>query len=270
MSIKGDYPIILAHGICRFDQLLNVSFGTDNQDDDRLHYFKCIRSTLMEDGFTVFHSNVEWAAGVETRADQLKDQLRKYTKEFKDHAKVHIIAHSMGGLDARQMIYKHRMEDRVASLTTIGTPHLGTSFANWGIRRAGGTIDLLKPLGIDLAGFVDLTTDKCRSFNEEAAAFERSNGVKYQTYAGVQPRERIFWPLRLLPYTIIEEREGPNDGLVSRESAEWRSSVFVKQIDADHLNEVGWCDLAEPGALFNPTGYEEKIQQLYLEIARGL
>ena len=64
MSIKGDYPIILAHGICRFDQLLNVTFGLDNQDDDRLHYFKCIRSTLIEDGFTVFHSSVGWAAGV--------------------------------------------------------------------------------------------------------------------------------------------------------------------------------------------------------------
>lgn len=270
MSIKGDYPIILAHGICRFDQLLNVTFGLDNQDDDRLHYFKSIRSTLIEDGFTVFHSRVGWAAGVETRADQLREQLHKYTNGFEDYAKVHIIAHSMGGLDTRHMIYKHRMQDRVASLTTISTPHHGSSFADWGVARAGGVIDLLKPLGIDLAGFADLTTEKCKAFNQEAEAFERSNGVKYRTFAGVQPRERVFWPLRLLPYNIIEEREGPNDGLVSLESAKWRDDVFVKQIDADHLNEVGWCDFAEPEAPWHPEEYEKKIRQFYVEIARGL
>ena len=65
MAVQGGYPIVLAHGICRFDLLLNETFGLDNQDDDSLHYFKRIRSTLQMDGFTVWHSKVSWAAGVD-------------------------------------------------------------------------------------------------------------------------------------------------------------------------------------------------------------
>jgi triacylglycerol esterase/lipase EstA (alpha/beta hydrolase family) len=42
---------------------------------------------------------------------------------------VHIIAHSMGGLDARHLIVDIvTMADKVGTLATIGTPHLGTSF----------------------------------------------------------------------------------------------------------------------------------------------
>ena len=42
---------------------------------------------------------------------------------------MHLIAHSMGGLDARHMIVREGMAERVASLTTVGTPHNGTPVA---------------------------------------------------------------------------------------------------------------------------------------------
>ena len=41
----------------------------------------------------------------------------------------------MGGLDARYLISRLGMADRVLSLTTLGTPHRGTSFADWGVSR---------------------------------------------------------------------------------------------------------------------------------------
>ncbi len=270
MTIQGDYPIALAHGICRFDQLLRVTFGVDNQPDDGLHYFRRIRSTLIEAGFDAFHTNVSWAGSVNTRADQLKAGLEQRTNNFTDHAKVHIIAHSMGGLDARRMIYKHRMQDRVASLSTIGTPHHGSSFADWGIERHGWVLAFSKFLGIDANGIADLTSARCGAFNEEAGAFERGNGVKYQTFAGVQTRERTFWPLRLRSHGIIEEREGANDGLVSLTSAKWRDDVFVKQIEADHLNEVGWADPSEPNFLTDRHEFEQTIRAFYVDIAQGL
>jgi hypothetical protein len=37
------FPIVLAHGVCRFDILWNESLAVDNNDDpkiDRLHYFR--------------------------------------------------------------------------------------------------------------------------------------------------------------------------------------------------------------------------------------
>jgi len=265
----SNYPIILAHGICRFDEVLHLGPDLDNQPDDSAHYFKSIRSVLMQEGFEVYHTRVAWAAGVERRCDQLKEQIERCTASFSQHQKVHIIAHSMGGLDARHMLYKYRMEERVASLNTIGTPHKGSSFADWGVKRFGWFIPLLDRIGFDLRGFFDLTRERCRAFNEEAAAYEKGNGVKYRTYAGVQPRERIFLPLKF-SYEVIRKEEGPNDGLVSLQSASWKDDVFVKSIDADHLNEIGWCDFHEPEFFNNRDEFERRIQQFYLELARGL
>ena len=41
----------------------------------------------------------------------------------------------MGGLDSRYMISKLDMADRVLSLTTLGTPHRGTAFADWAVGK---------------------------------------------------------------------------------------------------------------------------------------
>ena len=59
-------PIVLAHGIARFDVLLELvktklklpgtEFG------ERFHYFKGIKPHLESHGFTVFHPNQDFAA----------------------------------------------------------------------------------------------------------------------------------------------------------------------------------------------------------------
>ena len=132
------YPIVLAHGVCRFDKVWSEALELDNNDDpklDQLHYFKGLRTDLMKHGFTVYHSNVSWAADVETRASELKDYVIKIL-EKEGAEKVNIIAHSMGGLDERHMLFNFRdsdhLHERVASLTTISTPHEGSPFADWG------------------------------------------------------------------------------------------------------------------------------------------
>lgn len=122
------FPIILAHGISPFDRVIHPFSEIDNRDDDRCHYFRKIRSSLIKNGYLAFHNRVGWTS-------DLKKEITRITKNFTRWPKVHIIAHSMGGLDARQMIFRYQMQDRIASLTTIGTPHLGTSFADWGMKR---------------------------------------------------------------------------------------------------------------------------------------
>jgi len=42
-----------------------------------------------------------------------------------------LVAHSMGGLDARHLIARLDPDRRVKSLVTVGTPHLGTPLASW-------------------------------------------------------------------------------------------------------------------------------------------
>jgi triacylglycerol lipase len=141
----------------------------------------------------------------------------------------------MGGLDARYMVSRLGMDSRVLSVTTVGTPHRGTAFADWGVSRFARLAEpLLRFLFIPAEAFRDLTTDSCRRFNEEVPDVP---GVRYLSVAGRCERAWIGleW---LLPYRMVERAEGPNDGVVSVASATWGEHTDVWP--GDHLNLVNW------------------------------
>ena len=263
------YPIILAHGICPFDRVVVPFLQRKNRHDDRFSYFRNIRSSLTQAGFSVFHSRVSWAAELDRRAHDLKNEVIRITDYFSKWPRIHIIAHSMGGLDSRWMIYKYRMEQHVASLTTMGTPHLGTSLASHRLKRFGGLIPLCGFVGLNIRGFMDLTQEACQALNRRIGDFEEQNGVLYQTLAGVQPIERIWFFMRNAS-KIIRELEGENDGLVSLKSAMWKRRYFLKKIDADHFNQIGWWNQSEARAGIDRQTFDQRIKDIYLEIARGL
>jgi triacylglycerol lipase len=260
---------MLAHGVCPFSRLYQPLAGRNNDPDDRFHYFRLIRSTLLRHGYTVFHTRVSWAGSLERRARDLRDEILRLTEGFRRWPRVHIIAHSMGGLDARSMLFTHRMENRVASLTTIGSPHLGTSYADWGVRRFPFLIAASRTFGLSLDGLRDLTRERCRRFNEETASYEAGNGVPYRTVAGSQPLERIFLPMRFAS-RIIQREEGANDGLVPLASAVWKEDYHLATLDADHLNQIGWWDRGEGTAGLTRSAFESRIRRFYVELASGL
>lgn len=296
MSNNQRLPIVLAHGIARFDILLQLQRQKFHLPDtalgDQTQYFKGIKSHLEAHGFEVFHPNQNFAGPLEFRSAQLRDRV----DEILSHTgvnKVHIIAHSMGGLDARHMIVDLGMADQVASLTTIGTPHLGTVLADH-VLNSGGVflIDVLSRV-IDLNGFEDLTITACEQFNRRAEEQEASNSVFYQTYSSAEDRNAVFTPL-IPSWDLIRDHEGRNDGLVPFRSQQWTRELIasdgrrkpVAQIDfpvpADHLNQVGWWDPQEAvtpslSSLLNlfkvardAKDYEGKIKDIYLDIARNL
>lgn len=274
------FPIILAHGVARFDQIWNDALALDNCDDeqkDLWHYFKGIRTMLMKKGFRVFHSRVSWAEGVEKRADDFLKNVQK-TLETTGAEKVNIIAHSMGGLDTRHMLFNDQHQGQihkhVASVTTISTPHWGSYFADWGIKNMSYVIPVADKLGLDLTALKDLTVEACSRFNQDQAVMdfedECESTIKFQTYAGRQKFWAIFDPLKL-PYYIIEKEEGENDGLVSIQSATWKEKYFKGIIDnTDHLNELGWWDTAQMWAKESESELLQRIHKQYAEIATGL
>mgnify|MGYP006281833839 FL=1 len=268
-SSTADYPIVLARGICHSDGLARMALGPDRKGLDAFSYFRKIPGFLEEHGYRVYQPAVSWAGSLERRARNLRDELVRITEDFTRHERVHIVAHSMGGLDSRMMIARYGLHEHVASLSTISTPHLGTTFANWGIRNLDRVVDLVGRLGVDIGGFRDLTTWQCRRFNEQTKDYESRNGVKYRTYAGVQSYDRVCVALRF-PHRMIQRKEGPNDGLVSLKSARWREDLFVKQIEADHLNEIGWWDVRDTDTLRNLKSFEKRIQNFYLDIVESL
>jgi triacylglycerol lipase len=274
------FPIILAHGVCRFDKLSNDILNLDNNDDpkmDHLHYFRGIRTMLKTKGFCVYHSNVSWAASLETRSQDLKKNIDTVLKKERAE-KVNIIAHSMGGLDSRFMMFNgrnsNRIHERIASLATISTPHEGSPFADWGTEHLTLVIPTARDLGLDLKAFEDLRTDRCKTFNQSPAviAFEEEAEKKilFQSFAGKQDFWGILGALKL-PFYIIEKSEGENDGLVSVRSAKWRDRYFKAVIpETDHLNELGWWEPAQVYAGESEGQLLNRIHSFYLEVAKGL
>jgi triacylglycerol lipase len=286
------FPIVLAHGIARFDILLEILSKKANLPDtkasDRFQYFKGIKTHLEAQGFRVFHPNQDFAGPVDLRAEQLKARVNEVIAST-GADKVHVIGHSMGGLDARHMIVDKGMAESVASLTTIGTPHLGTILADQVIDQGGVfLLDLMRRV-INLDGFADLTVAACESFNKRVEDSEAKNSVVYQTYASAEDLHLVFAPL-VPSWIFIRDHEGKNDGLVPFKSQQWqreliagdgtRKAVAQKEfpLPADHLNQVGWWD---PQEAMNPTlmftsifkqaaDYEKRIKDIYLEIARQL
>jgi triacylglycerol lipase len=269
LPLPTKWPILLVHGIFPFHRLLQPALGGDNSRNDRFHYFRKIRSTLMQEGYAVFHTRVSWGGPLEQRAADLRNELIRITRNFTRWPRVHILAHSMGGLDARCMLHRFRMEDRVVTLTTIGTPHWGSPYADRGMKRFSSLMHLGRALGVHLEGARDLTRDACARFNERTSAYEEQNGVQYRTLAGVQPLERVFLPLRR-SWRIIFDEEGENDGLVSRTSAVWKTACHLETMDADHLNEIGWWDRGEARTGKDRETFEAGIRAVYLRVAQGL
>ena len=109
------YPIILVHGIIIKDIFFLKSFGR-------------IDKILTEQGYKIYKSNVDGFGTTLTNAEILKREIEDILKK-ENTDKVNIIAHSKGGLDSKRMIMEFGMEDHVASLTTLCTPHKGSPIA---------------------------------------------------------------------------------------------------------------------------------------------
>ena len=113
--MKTKYPIILVHGIALKDFKFLKSFG----EIDRI---------LRIQGYSVYKAKIDGFGSILNNAMQLKEEIIKIL-EIEGVDKVNIIAHSKGGLDSKYMIENLGMEDSVASLTTLCTPHKGSPIA---------------------------------------------------------------------------------------------------------------------------------------------
>lgn len=217
-------PIVLVHGLFGFDRVAVGNWTLAS-------YFPGIAEMLREAGNRVLVPRLSPTGGVADRAAQLKAFL---DREAPTEA-VHIIAHSLGGLDSRFLITKLGMAQRVLTLTTLGTPHRGTAFADWGIQRLEAFVKpFLTMIGLPYQAFYDLTTATCRTFNAEVPD---AAGVRYFSVAG-QHDGHWLNPEWFLPYRVVTAAEGANDGVVSVASATYGERIDVWE--GDHLSLANW------------------------------
>jgi triacylglycerol lipase len=230
------HPILLVHGYFGFDAI-----GMSRM---RREYFRGVRRALESLGYEVHVARVAPAAGVAERAAQLARQIQRLPAE-----RINVIAHSMGGLDARYAIARLGIADRVASLITVGTPHRGTPVADRSTRFFGEWRRLrqaLRAVGANVDGLYDLTTARMEAFN---LAVPDSPGVTYASIVGNVAAHRTDVHAFLAPaHAYLAKLAGPNDGLVPAASQRW--GHVLGEVDADHWAQIGWSQGFDAGRFY--------------------
>lgn len=218
------YPILMVHGIFF-------------RDWKSFNYWGRIPKELEDNGAVIYYSNHQSSASVEQCANEIKQRVLNIVQET-GCQKVNIIAHSKGGLDSRYAISCLGMDQYVASLTTINTPHMGCNYVcrildripQKTVTAIGNKYDTLyRKLGDDnpdfFSGLKDLTDRECFRLNK---VMKNVPGVLYQsTGSRMVSRTSTMFPLSL-GYCIIKcFGGGDNDGLVSTNSMVWGEFLGV-------------------------------------------
>jgi len=215
MSFAMKYPVLLVHG---------MGF----RDNKLIGYWGRIPKALEMAGCDVYLGHQDSNADIKTNAEHLSQRIDQIIRET-GAEKINIIAHSKGGLDCRYALSTLGAGDKVASLTTISTPHHGSK-----------TMDLLMKLPDCIIRFVALctdcwfrllgdkapntykafhafTTDAARGFN---VANPNCDDVMYQSYAFVM-KNPFSDIIMSIPNFVVGVIEGENDGLLTPEAVKW-------------------------------------------------
>ena len=255
--IELRYPVVLVHGVAKSDR-----------EEELAYSWGRIPQVLRENGIEVYFGRTDGWGGIESNAELLKATIDSIL-ENTEHEKVNIIAHSKGGIDSRYFIWKYDYGDKVASLTTISTPHHGAELADLifssriiHIRPVRERIlDITRIFGERNADVYnlnqDLTTENMRAFNENVT---RDKRVYYQSIYSVM-FDPLDDPMYSLSYLHIKNVSGDNDGLVSAKSANWGDNSRILPISISHGQIIDQGRNKFPGL---------DIPNIYLEIAAEL
>jgi triacylglycerol lipase len=220
MSFQPDEDaIVFVHGFLGFSEIPLLWWP--------IRYFRHARACLAERGLTASFPSLPPAGSIEVRAAALSAFLGTLSAP-----RIHLIAHSMGGLDSRFVAQALDPQQRIRSVITIGTPHRGTPVASW-FFETGGVVPWLGRTWLRKS-LQDLTPEACDVFNRQVK--DRTD-VRYVSFAGVRPVAEM--PALLRPWTrLLQQRVGDNDGLVPAPSTIW--GEVGGTLRSDHLELVGW------------------------------
>ena len=220
-------PIVLVHGLGAKDR-----FGP-------IDYFFKIPGWLRAAGNTVLTPSLTSFQRVDERAKELKEQI---IAAYPDPSvKVNVVGHSMGGLDARYIASRLDFSDRIASVTTVGTPNKGTPVSELGLEMIsdGGKRRiqaLFEMMGQSFEPYQMLSPKRMiEEFNTEVID---APGVSYFSATSVI-KDPIFTalPVFWLSHRYVRKLEGENDGFVSLESAKWGEHIVTDF--GDHYAQIG-------------------------------
>ena len=231
--MTADDTIVLAHGL--------FGFGNPLADVPLIvSYFNGVAEHLRARQITVIQPQVNPIGSVVQRGNELASEIRVRTSADE---RVHIVAHSMGGLDARYVAATQKdVVPRIRTIVTIGTPHNGSPVAD-------AVVNPTDPLSAHLPQFLvnqlrhnagavqDLTTKACKEFNQKTPDIQ---GVRYINVAGDASKTSHELALFQLAAMIGRLTGEVNDGVVTRSSALRDRNEHLGDWPLDHAGEIGW------------------------------
>jgi len=258
--------------VCRTRHPLLMVHGVFFRDWDKFGYWGRIAPALVANGATITYGDQDASRPVADCAAQLVTAIEQAAAQT---GKVNIIAHSKGGLDARWAISQLNMADKVASLTTINTPHRGCRFVRQLLDRmppavqtslASGSDGVMTKLGDPdpdfLASVADLTDIEVARLN---TLMPDAPGVVYLSI-GSHMASRFAAPFPLnLGYSLIRPSDGANDGLVALTSMPWGEYLGTVEPTGRHgLSHGDMIDLFRRDI----DGFD--VCELYVQLVSGL
>jgi triacylglycerol lipase len=226
---------VLAHGLLGFAEIQLAGGWLPS-----VHYWHGIAEALAMNGVQVITASVPPSGSIERRAEKLGEHIARAAQG----KSVNIIAHSMGGLDARYMVSHLRPQNvHVRSLVTVATPHRGSSFADFvfdgiGTERLPSVYRFVEAVGMETGGFAQLTQKyMAQEFNPNTPD---SPDVRYFSYGAMMNRPSLLSPFRQ-SHKVIEAAEGPNDGLVSVQSSRW-GEYKGTLVGVSHVDLINWTN----------------------------
>jgi triacylglycerol lipase len=212
-----------------------------------IDYFRGLKAHFDAGGkHTALFPLVPPGGTVEVRAKALADAIQQAFPS----GEVHIIAHSMGGLDSRTLIARNLngLSDpgRIKSLTTVSTPHRGSPVADLlagpkpdGAQRmlyeaVSATIGLL---GIDTGALANLTTQGASQVPDTTKTHPH---IRYRSYFASGRPGRLATCLALAPthHYIHAVTNQENDGVVALDSAKY-GDFQTPYWQCDHVDMIG-------------------------------
>lgn len=262
------YPILMVHGMGFRDRKI-------------LCYWGRIPKILRQHGASVFFGNQDANASIEFNGAVLKNSLKKCLAES-GADKVNIIAHSKGGAESRFLASSLGMSRHIASITTISTPHNGSSTMDkimklpTPIMKAGSLIfDVFMAISGDKKPdtyrcLEQLTTSFMSGFNRKNPDVE---GIYYQSFA-FEMKNPFSDILMAVPFITVKLIDGRSDGFLTAEEVSWGNfrGIYTGtgRRGISHLDEVDMRRMRLSRKEPRNKNEISDITQFYLEIVSEL
>lgn len=151
-AVKTSYPVVFAHGMAGFDDILGYDYWGDDYGtfvgDPCDGFMETYCNGDIDDGQKAFVAQVQPFQSSEVRGLDLADDIEGFMATA-GASRVNLIGHSQGGIDIRKaarVLYERRGQTTVRVLLSVSSPHRGSPVAQHVLSLGAGVTSVIDAL----------------------------------------------------------------------------------------------------------------------------